>query len=51
MDEWVVAVCSPKLLKRHGRLRGPGDTRDYPLLQGVFLIITFAVMRFKKTTA
>jgi LysR family glycine cleavage system transcriptional activator len=32
MDEWVVAVCSPKLLKRHGRLRGPGDTRDYPLL-------------------
>lgn len=32
MDEWLVAVCSPKLLKRYGRLRGPGDTGDYPLL-------------------
>jgi len=32
MDEWLVAVCAPELLKRHGRLGGPGDTRDYPLL-------------------
>ena len=32
MDEWLVPVCTPELLKRHGRLRGPGDTRDYPLL-------------------
>jgi len=32
MDEWLVAVCTPALLKRHGRLRGPGDTGDYPLL-------------------
>lgn len=32
MDEWLVAVCTPKLLKRHGRLRGPGHTGDYPLL-------------------
>jgi LysR family glycine cleavage system transcriptional activator len=32
MDEWLVAVCTPELLKRHGSLRGPGDTGDYPLL-------------------
>jgi len=32
MDEWLVAVCAPELLKRYGRLRGPGDTGDYPLL-------------------
>lgn len=32
MDEWLVAVCTPKLLKRYGRLRGPGHTGDYPLL-------------------
>jgi len=32
MDEWLVPVCAPKLLKRYGRLRGPGDTGDYPLL-------------------
>src|SRR6185295_17988041 len=32
MDESLVPVCTPELLKRHGRLRGPGDTRDYPLL-------------------
>ena len=32
MDEWLVAVCTPELLKRHGRLLGPGDTGDYPLL-------------------
>jgi LysR family transcriptional regulator, glycine cleavage system transcriptional activator len=32
MDEWVVPVCTPELLKRHGRLSGPGDTRGYPLV-------------------
>jgi LysR family glycine cleavage system transcriptional activator len=32
LDDWLVAVCTPELLKRHGRLRGPGDTGDYPLL-------------------
>jgi LysR family glycine cleavage system transcriptional activator len=32
MDEWLVAVCAPELFKRYGRLRGPGDTGDYPLL-------------------
>ncbi|HEU4617763.1 MAG TPA: transcriptional regulator GcvA [Gammaproteobacteria bacterium] len=35
MDEWLVAVCTPKLLKRYGRLRGPGDTGDYPLLHSL----------------
>jgi LysR family glycine cleavage system transcriptional activator len=32
MDDWVVAVCTPELLKRYGRLRGPGHTGDYPLV-------------------
>lgn len=32
MDEWLVAVCTPELFERHGPLRGPGDTGDYPLL-------------------
>ncbi len=32
MDEWLVAVCTPELFKRYGRLRGPGHTGDYPLL-------------------
>lgn len=32
MDEWLVAVCTPKLLKRHGKLKGPGDVGDYPLV-------------------
>ena len=32
MDEWLVPVCAPKLFKRHGRLRGPGGTGDYPLV-------------------
>lgn len=32
MDEWLVAVCTPELLKRYGRLRGPGDTGGYPLV-------------------
>lgn len=32
MDEWLVAVCTPGLLKRYGPLRGPGDTGEYPLL-------------------
>jgi len=32
MDEWVVPVCTPQLLKRHGRLGGLGDTGSYPLV-------------------
>ncbi len=32
LDEWLVAVCTPKLLKRHGKLKGPGDVGDYPLI-------------------
>jgi LysR family glycine cleavage system transcriptional activator len=32
LDDWVVAVCTPELLKRYGRLRGPGHTGDYPLV-------------------
>ena len=32
LDEWLVAVCTPGLLKRHGRLSGPGDTGGYPLV-------------------
>lgn len=32
MDEWLVAVCTPALLRRHGRLAGPGDTGPYPLI-------------------
>lgn len=32
LDEWLVAVCTPKLLKRHGKLKGPGDVGDYPLV-------------------
>jgi len=32
MDDWLVAVCTPELLKRYGRLRGPGHTGDYPLV-------------------
>ena len=32
LDEWLVAVCTPELLERHGRLPGPGDTGDYPLV-------------------
>jgi LysR family glycine cleavage system transcriptional activator len=32
MDDWVVPVCTPELFKRYGRLRGPGDTGEYPLV-------------------
>lgn len=32
LDEWLVAVCTPKLLKRHGKLKGPGDVGGYPLI-------------------
>jgi len=32
LDEWLVPVCTPALLERHGRLSGPGDTGDYPLV-------------------
>jgi LysR family glycine cleavage system transcriptional activator len=32
MDEWLVAVCAPRLLKRYGRLTGIGATEKYPLV-------------------
>jgi LysR family glycine cleavage system transcriptional activator len=32
LDEWLVPVCTSELLKRHGPLRGPGDTGSYPLV-------------------
>jgi LysR family glycine cleavage system transcriptional activator len=32
IDDWLVAVCTPELFKRYGRLRGPGSTGDYPLV-------------------
>jgi LysR family glycine cleavage system transcriptional activator len=32
LDEWLVAVCSPALAERHGRLRDPGEVGDYPLV-------------------
>jgi LysR family glycine cleavage system transcriptional activator len=32
LDEWLVPVCAPELRKRHGPLRDPGSTGDYPLL-------------------
>jgi LysR family glycine cleavage system transcriptional activator len=32
MDEWLVAVCTPTLFKRYGRLRGPGHVGSYPLV-------------------
>ncbi len=32
LDEWLVPVCTPKLLKHHGPLRGIGDTGSYPLV-------------------
>jgi LysR family transcriptional regulator, glycine cleavage system transcriptional activator len=31
-DEYLVPLCSPQLLARHGTLTGPGTTADYPLL-------------------
>ena len=31
-EEFLVPVCSPELLARHGRLDGPGATGTYPLL-------------------
>ncbi len=34
MNEWLVAVASPALVSKHGRLPGTGDLADYPLLHG-----------------
>jgi DNA-binding transcriptional LysR family regulator len=34
-DEWLIPVCAPALLARHGMLEGPGTTRDYPLLHSI----------------
>ncbi len=31
-DEYLVPLCSPQLLARHGMLPGPASTADYPLL-------------------
>lgn len=31
-DEYLVPLCSPELLARHGRLEGPGTLAGYPLL-------------------
>jgi len=31
-DEYLVPLCTPKLLARHGRLQGPGPIGDYPVL-------------------
>lgn len=35
MDEWLVPVCTPALLERHGPLRGGEDLGRYPLLHNV----------------
>ena len=32
LDEWLVPVCAPALFAKHGPLRGPGDTGQYPLV-------------------
>jgi LysR family glycine cleavage system transcriptional activator len=31
-DDYLVPLCSPKTLARHGSLPGPGTTANYPLL-------------------
>lgn len=32
LDEWLLPVCSPALLRRHGPVRNVDDLRRYPLL-------------------
>jgi LysR family transcriptional regulator, glycine cleavage system transcriptional activator len=32
LDEWLLPVCSPALLKKHGPVRNVDDLRRYPLL-------------------
>ena len=32
LDEWLVPLCTPGLFEKHGLLRGPGDTGQYPLV-------------------
>jgi LysR family glycine cleavage system transcriptional activator len=34
MDDWLVAVASPALLKKHGPLPDKGDLAQFPLLHG-----------------
>jgi LysR family glycine cleavage system transcriptional activator len=34
LDEWLLPVCAPALLKKHGPVRGMDDLRRYPLLHG-----------------
>ena len=34
LDDWVVPVAAPELIKRHGMLERGADLRQYPLLEG-----------------
>ena len=35
LDEWLLPVCTPALLKKHGPVRGVEDLRRYPLLHSI----------------
>jgi LysR family glycine cleavage system transcriptional activator len=35
LDEWILPVCSPVLLEKHGPLRSLDDLRRFPLLHSV----------------
>ena len=35
LDEWLVPVCAPALLKKHGPVRGVEDLQRYPLLHAI----------------
>jgi LysR family glycine cleavage system transcriptional activator len=34
LDDWIVPVATPELIKRHGMLERGSDLRQYPLLEG-----------------
>jgi LysR family transcriptional regulator, glycine cleavage system transcriptional activator len=34
LDDWIVPVATPELVKRHGMLERGSDLRQYPLLEG-----------------
>jgi LysR family glycine cleavage system transcriptional activator len=34
MDDWLVAVATPAVIKKHGKLPSTGDLSQYPLLHG-----------------
>ena len=34
LDDWIVPVGTPELIKRHGMLERGADLRQYPLLEG-----------------